>query len=117
MVASRPFPIRYSPLNHAVASTNHRIAVSRNDAAGDQIFQMGQHGIAGRAGQARIDADIDGAHHGRDVGFAFGEPMQDRGLAGLAMPGKKTYVTLGFRNFRPMALEIQILVACFQPRQ
>ncbi len=64
---------------------------------------MRQHGIAGGVGQPRVDADIDRADHGRDVGLALGEAVQDRGFAGLTMPGQETDVTRPFRNFRPMA--------------
>ena len=75
---------------------------------------MRQHGIAGGARQPRIDADIDRAHHGRDIGLALGEPMQDRGFARLAMPRQEAHIARAIRNFRAVAGEIQILVALRQ---
>ena len=88
---------------HPIRAPDHRIAVRRHDPARDQVFQMRQHGIAGGIRQPRVDADIDRAHHGRDVGLALGKAMQDRGFAGLAVPGQETDVTRSFRNFRPVA--------------
>ena len=72
---------RAKPIN----AVDRRRAVGRDDAARHQILQMRQHRQAGGAGQPRIDADIDRAHDGRDVGLALAEPVQDRGLARLAM--------------------------------
>src|ERR1700686_3039748 len=66
-------PIRHSPLRQSVAPTDHRVAIGRNDATRHQIFQMRQHGITGRTGQPRVDADIDRAHHGGNIRLAFGE--------------------------------------------
>src|SRR5260221_364393 len=96
---------------------DHRVAVGRHDAARDQILQMRQHGIAGGTGQPRVDADIDRAHDGGNIGFAFGEAMQDRGLAGPAVADQETHIARSFRDFRPVAREIQILVALGQPFQ
>src|SRR3954453_7153327 len=112
-------PFSRSPLTtrQPVAAPDHRVAVGRNDAARDQILQMRQHGIAGRAGQPRIDADIDRAHHGRNIRFAFGETMQDRGFAGLTVPDQETHVAPPFRDFRSVAGKIQILLALRQPFQ
>ncbi len=76
---------------------------------------MRQHGIAGRAGQSRVEADIDRAHHGGDIGLALGEAMQDRGFARPAVAGEEADIALGFRNFRAMAREVQIFCAGLQP--
>jgi len=65
---------------------------------------MGQHGIAGRPRQSRVEADIDRAHHGRDVGLPLGRPMQGeiaervmrvarRGLGGVQRRGRVARAT------------------------
>ena len=46
---------------------------------------MRQHRVSRCADEARIEPDINGAYDGRDIGRALGEPVQDRGLAGVAM--------------------------------
>ena len=122
MTAANPefatLPSRQSLLQcQPVRPADHRIAIGRHDAASDQVFQMRQHGIAGRVHQAGIDADIDRAHHGGDIGLALGEPMQDRGFARLAVPDQETHIARPFRNFRAMAGEIQILLARGEPVQ
>ena len=101
--ARRSSPIRYSlfAIRQTVAPPDHGITIRRHNAARDQVFQMRQHRIAGSTGQPRIEADIDRAHHGRDVGLALGEAMQDRGFARAAVPGQETDVARAFRNFRP----------------
>ncbi len=81
----------------------------------DQILQMRQHGIAGRARQPRVDADIDRAHEGRNVGLALGEAVQDRGFAGLAMADQEPDIALRVRNFRAVAGKIQVFVPPVEP--
>ena len=51
----------------------------------DQILEMGENGKSGRLHEPRIEPDIDRAHDRRDVGLALGQPVQDRGLARLAV--------------------------------
>jgi uncharacterized protein (DUF1499 family) len=85
--------------------------VGRDETARDQILHMRQHRERGRAGQPRVDADIDRAHDCRDVGRALVQPMQDRGFARLAVQDVIIHEALGFRNGRPVPREVQILVA------
>ena len=93
----------FANASQPVRPADHRIAIGRNDPARDQILQMRQHGIAGRRRQPRVDADIDRAHHGRNIRLALGEAMQDRGLARLAMPDQETHIARSFRDFRAVA--------------
>ena len=62
-----------------------RRAVGPDQTAHDQILQMREHRQAGGAGQPRIDADINRAHDGGDIGRALAGPVQNRGLARLAV--------------------------------
>src|SRR5689334_15100609 len=103
-------PIRYS-LGQSIRPADHGIAVGCDDAPPDQVLQMRQHGIAGSRHQPRIDSDIDGAHHARDVGLTLGQAMQDRGLARLAVADQEAHIARAFRNFGTMAREIAILLA------
>src|SRR6266702_4259169 len=100
---------------HPVGPTNHGITIRRHDPAGDQIFQMRQHGVARSRREPGIDADIDRAHHGRDISFTLGEAMQDRGLARLAMADQEAHEARTIRNLGAVAGEIQILLARGEP--
>ena len=67
-------------------AVDRRRALGRDRAARDQILQVRQHGIPGRRSRAADRGRYRSRARGRDVGLALGQPMQDRGLAGLAVP-------------------------------
>ena len=67
----------------AIGAGDGRRALGRDDTARDQILEMRQDGKRSRAGEPRIEPDIDRPHQRRDVGGAFAEPAQDRFLAAL----------------------------------
>ena len=46
---------------------------------------MGENRQARRLHEPGIESDIDAAHEGGDIGFALRQPVQDRGLAILAV--------------------------------
>ncbi len=84
--ARRPKPAQaggQGQFGQTVSAADRRRALGRDHAARDQVFQMGQYRQRSRAGEPRIEPDIDRPHQRRDVGRAFAEPPQDRFLATL----------------------------------
>ena len=78
---------------------------------------MRQHREPGRANEARIKSDIDRAHDGRDVGRAFGEPVQNRSFAGLPVSDVKLNETPGIADGAAMPGKVRGLRALGQPVQ
>ncbi len=82
-----------------------------DQSARDQVFHVRQYRQARCAGQARVDADIDRAHDRGDIGFALGEPVQDRGFARLAVQDVVIDEAAGVVDRRSVAGEIDRLAA------
>ena len=79
--------------------------------ARNHVLQMGEHRQAGGAGQTRVEADIDRAHQGRDVGRPLGQPVQDRRLAALAVADIGLHEARRVADDVAMARQIDALVA------
>ena len=95
---------RYSPLRR-------RRALGRNDAAGDEVLEMGEDREPGGAGERRLQALVDRRHHLGDGAVAGGEAVEDRGLALAAVMGERAHHPLRLGHRPAVPRPVQRLVA------
>jgi len=93
----------------AVAPIDRGRALRRDQAARAEILQMRQDRKPGRLGEPRIEPDIDRSHQRRDVGFAGGEALEDRRLAGAAVRDVLLHETRRIPHRATVAWKVQRL--------
>ena len=92
---------RYSPVER-------RRSIGRDEAARDQILEMGEHRESGGSDEGRLESLIDRRDDRRNGAVSRGEAIEDRGLTLAAMVGEGSQEALRVADRTAMAGPVEV---------